>query len=174
MTVVSGNDQSVLISGAQQIEQAPNGIIQAVRTAVRKHGDTSDELIPILNEINRQVGYLPSQALEEVSRLLKISKSQVFSVATFYGMLSTKETGRHVILFCESAPCHVVGGREVWRRLRAEVKLEAGQTSPDKKWTLVAVSCLGVCGVGPVIVIDDEVYGNITPDLIPEILAKYS
>jgi NADH:ubiquinone oxidoreductase subunit E len=151
-----------------------NALLETVRATVKKHGATREELIPILNEINRHVGYLPSAALEEVALLLQVSKSQVFSVATFYQMLSTVETGRHVVLFCDSAPCHVAGGRLVWERLRDELKLEAGQTSPDKKWTLVTVSCLGVCGVGPVMVVDDDMFGNITPDLIPEILARYN
>ncbi len=147
---------------------------QTARESARKHGALREELIPILNEINRKIGYLPSAALEEVAAELQVAKSQVFSVATFYQMLSTVETGRHVILFCESAPCHVSGGREVWRRLRDELKLEPGQTSPDKKWTLVTVSCLGVCGVGPVLVVDDDMYGNVTPEMIPDILARYN
>lgn len=149
-------------------------LLETVRETVKKHGAQREELIPILNEINRHVGYLPSAALEEVALLLQVSKSQVFSVATFYQMLSTVETGRHVVLFCESAPCHVSGGREVWKRLRDELSLEPGQTSPDKKWTLVTVSCLGVCGVGPVMVVDDDMYGNMTPELIPDILARYN
>jgi NADH-quinone oxidoreductase subunit E len=151
-----------------------NTVLETVQTVVKQHGAVREELIPILNDINRQIGYLPSQVLEEVARLLRVSKSQVFSVATFYQMLSTKETGKHVVLFCESAPCHVAGGREVWRRLRDELGLEAGQTSPDKQWSLVTVSCLGVCGVGPVIVVDDDIFGNVTPDMIPDILAHYN
>jgi len=153
--------------------ETSNGVLEAVQDAVNRHGAKHEELIPILNDVNRKVGFLPSQALSEVARLLQVPKSQVFSVATFYQMLSTVETGKHVILFCESAPCHVVGGREVWRRLQEELNLEAGQTSPDKMWTLVTVSCLGVCGVGPVIVVDEDMYGNVTPDMVPEILAKY-
>lgn len=149
-------------------------IAESVQTVVQKHGAVSEELIPILNDVNRQLGYLPSQAIEEVARLLHVPKSQVFSVATFYQMLSTTETGRHIILFCESAPCHVVGGREVWRRLREELALEPGQTSADKRWTLATVSCLGVCGVGPVIVIDEDIYGNVTPDMVPDILSRYN
>jgi NADH:ubiquinone oxidoreductase subunit E len=149
-------------------------VIQTVQTVVAKHGGSRDELIPILNEVNRKVGYLPSAALEEVSRLMQVPKSQVFTVATFYQMLSTKETGRHVVLFCESAPCHVVGGREVIQRLKDELNLQPGETSVDKKWSLVTVSCLGVCGVGPVIVIDDDMYGNVTPSMVPEILARYN
>ena len=153
--------------------ETSNGVLEAVQDAVNRHGAKHEELIPILNDVNRKVGFLPSQALSEVARLLQVPKSQVFSVATFYQMLSTVETGKHVILFCESAPCHVVGGREVWRRLQDELGLEAGQISPDKMWTLVTVSCLGVCGVGPVVVVDEDMYGNVTPDMIPEILAKY-
>jgi NADH:ubiquinone oxidoreductase subunit E len=149
------------------------GILAAVQSAVARRGTHRDELIPILSDINRDLGFLPSQALQEVAQQLGIPKSSVFSVATFYGMLNTKKRGRHVVLFCESAPCHVVGGREVWNRLRSELKLESGQTSPDKKWSLVTVSCLGVCGVGPVIVVDEDIHGNVTTDMIPEILARY-
>ena len=147
--------------------------LSAVQAVVSHRGAHRDELIPILNDVNRELGYLPSAALEEIAHLLQVPRSNVFSVATFYHMLNTEERGRHVVLFCESAPCHVVGGREVWSRLRRELRLEAGQTSPDKRWSLVTVSCLGVCGVGPVVVIDGEIFGNVTPDSLPGILAKY-
>jgi NADH:ubiquinone oxidoreductase subunit E len=147
--------------------------LEAVRAAVKHHGATKDELIPILSEVNRTVGYLPAEALNEISRLMRVPKSQLFSVATFYRMLSTEKLGRHVIQFCESAPCHVVGGRQVWEMLQQTLDLEPGKTSPDGKWTLVTVSCLGVCGVGPVIVVDDDIYGNVTPAQISDILARY-
>ena len=98
----------------------------------------------------------------------------MFSVATFYQMLSTKPRGRHLIQFCESAPCHVVGGREVWTALQGALKLDPGETSADGKWTLRTTSCLGVCAVGPVIVIDEDIYGNITPKQVPEILGRYN
>ncbi len=148
-------------------------VLEAVHKAVEQHGTTRDELIPILSEVNRSLGYLPAQALEEISRMLRVPKSQMFSVATFYQMLSTKAHGRHVIQFCESAPCHVVGGRQVWQALQENLKLNAGETSPDGKWSLVTVSCLGVCAVGPVILVDGDIYGNIEPAQIPDILARY-
>jgi len=88
-------------------------------------------------------------------------------------LIRTEERGRHVILFCESLPCHVVGGREVLQTLKAELQLEPGQTSPDKKWTLLTTSCLGVCNFGPVISIDGNIHGNLTPESLPEILKKY-
>ncbi len=112
-------------------------VLEAVQTAVKRHGASREELIPILNEVNRVVGYLPGEALEEISRLLRVPKSHLFSVASFYHMLSTKPRGRHVIQFCESAPCHVAGGREVWQTLKEELQLEPDQTSPDGKWTFV-------------------------------------
>jgi NADH:ubiquinone oxidoreductase subunit E len=147
--------------------------LEAVRAAVQHHGASKEELIPILSEVNRTIGYLPSEALNEIGRLMHVPTSQLFSVATFYRMLSTEKLGRHVIQFCESAPCHVVGGRQVWEALQRALALQPGQTSLDGKWTLAMVSCLGVCGVGPVVVIDDDMYGNVTPEQVPDILARY-
>jgi NADH-quinone oxidoreductase subunit E len=146
---------------------------QAVGAAIERFGNHRDELIPILNDVNRALGYLPEDALEEISQRLRVPKSQLFSVASFYQMLSTKKRGTHVIQFCESAPCHVVGGQQVWEALQDELKLKAGETSPDGKWTLVAVSCLGVCAVGPVIIIDDDIHGNVEPSQVHDILAHY-
>jgi len=130
-------------------------------------------LIPVLSEVNATLGYLSTDAMAEVSRLLRVPGSRVLSVASFYRMLSTQQLGRHVIRFCESAPCHVMGGRELWQALQEALQLGPGETSADGKWTLLTTSCLGVCGVGPVMVIDDDVYGNVTPGQLPEILGRY-
>ena len=148
-------------------------VIKAVRSAVERYGNTQDELIPILNDVNREVGYLPGEALDEISRLLKVPRSQLFSVASFYHMFSTKPRGRHVIKFCESAPCHVAGGREVWRAVKNYLKIQEEETTPDGKWTLLTTSCLGVCAVGPVMLVDDDIYGNVDPSQVPFILDKY-
>jgi NADH-quinone oxidoreductase subunit E len=148
-------------------------VLSAVQRAIEVFGNKKDELIPILNHINREVGYLPDWALEEVSRIIRVPQSQIFSVASFYEMLSTKPVGKHIIRFCESAPCHVVGGRLVYEALLDELKIQPGETTPDGKWTFLTASCLGVCAVGPVMIIDDDIYGNLTAAQIPSILAKY-
>jgi NADH:ubiquinone oxidoreductase subunit E len=150
-----------------------SSVIVAVKASVDAVGAKREEMIPILNEINRRLGYIPPEALDEVSMLLKAPKSQLYSVASFYRMLSTKPHGRHVIQFCESAPCHVAGGREVWEESQEQVELKIGETSPDGKWTLMTTSCLGVCGVGPVMTIDEDIYGNVQPGQIKSILARY-
>jgi NADH:ubiquinone oxidoreductase subunit E len=148
--------------------------LEAVHAALERYGARRSELIPILMDVNRALGYVPAEAFEEISRVLRVPKSQVFSVATFYEMVATKPRGAHVVQFCESAPCHVAGGRQVWQALRDALQLEPGQTSPDGKWTLITVSCLGVCGVGPVMLVDDDIYGNVTPTQIAEILGRYN
>jgi NADH-quinone oxidoreductase subunit E len=151
-----------------------------IKEAIEKHGATREALIPILSDVNQFYGYIPPEAFVEVKRQIQepadnvyISESQLYSIASFYHMLSTKPVGKHVVKFCESAPCHVMGGREVFLALKGELDLEPGETTPDKKWTFVTTSCLGVCGVGPVLLVDEDVYGNVMPDQIPEILAKY-
>lgn len=148
-------------------------VLRIVQAAVDRHGTTSEALIPVLSEVNEALGYLPAEAMTEIGRRLKKPGSQVFSIASFYRMFSTRPRGKHVIQFCESAPCHVVGGRKIWQAFQEELGLEPGETSADGKWTLLATSCPGICGVGPVVVIDTDVYGNVGPDRVPEILARY-
>ena len=151
-----------------------------VSEAIKKHGAKKDALIPILSEINHTLGYIPAEAFEEVRKQLQgheeqvyVSKGQLYSLASFYDMLSTRPRGRHVIKFCENAPCHVVGGKAVWDSLCETLDLKNGETTSDKKWTLVTTSCLGLCSVGPVMLIDDDLYGNVSADQIDEILARY-
>ena len=162
---------------AQTIERDVPAIVQE---AIERHGAKRDALIPILSEINHVLGYIPSEAFQEVRRQLQspeeqvfVSESQLYGLASFYAMLSTKPRGRHVIKFCENAPCHVVGGKAVWDTLRETLQLKNGETTPDKKWTLVTTSCLGLCSVGPVVLIDDDLYRNVSPDQIDDILERY-
>jgi NADH-quinone oxidoreductase subunit E len=155
-------------------------ITSVVRMAIEKHGATYESLIPILSEVNREIGYIPGEALTKIKELVHlpeantfVSESRLFSLASFYHMLSTKPLGRHVIRFCESAPCHVMGGRELFQAVKDELNLQPGETSSDNRWSLITTSCLGVCGVGPVLLVDEDLYGNVRPEQVSDILAKY-
>jgi len=148
-------------------------VIKTADEAVDLYHAKKEELIPILMKVNQELGYIPKDAMEQISSRLQVPQSQLYSVASFYQMLSTKPRGRHVIQFCESAPCHVVGGRVVYQALQKELGLESGETSEDGKWSLITTSCLGVCAVGPVFIVDNDIYGNVTPAQVPEILARY-
>ena len=147
--------------------------ILGVQRIVERIGATRADLIPVLQAITNEFGFISQTAMEELSTLMNLPTQEIHSVATFYRMLSTQPRGRHVVQFCESAPCHVVGGREVIATLKKVLALEPGQTSPDNKWTLLTTSCLGVCDMGPVILIDTDMYGNVTPEQVKEILSRY-
>ena len=148
-------------------------IQSTVQKIIEEHGAGVDELIPVLLDINSTLGYLPTEALKEVSKTIKLPISRVASVASFYSMLSSVPRGRHVIQFCESAPCHIMGRRLVWQAILDKIRINAGETSQDGRWSLVMTSCLGICGVGPVMVVDDQVYGNLTPQRVSEILDQF-
>jgi NADH:ubiquinone oxidoreductase subunit E len=144
-----------------------------VAEAVASHGNTADALIPVQADLNRRLGYLSPETIGAVARALRAPRSKVHAVATFYSLLSTQPHGRHVVVFCESAPCHVVGGRQVWQALQTTLGLEPGATSADGRWTLLTTSCIGTCGVGPVVVVDEDVHGNVTPEQLPALLERY-
>lgn len=152
-----------------------------INQAVIENGTGRDAVIPVLSAINTAFGYIPEEAFGKIRRLLNVPEEGVFladshlySVASFYQMFSLKQTGKHVIRFCESAPCHVVGSREVLETIQKQLHIHVGETTPDQEWTLLATSCIGVCSVGPVFLVDDDIYGNVTPERVPEILSRYS
>ena len=151
-----------------------------VEAAVQKHGAQADAFVPILLEINHEYGYIPGNAIRLARKLLHqpeqhvlVSEGQLYGLASFYHMLHTEKTGRHVVQFCESAPCHVQGGRELWKAIQQTLGLKSGETDTDDRFTLKTVSCLGACGVGPVVLVDDDMFGNVTPEQLADIFAKY-
>jgi len=155
-------------------------LTEIVEAAVDKHGTHAEAFIPILLEINHNYGYIPAKAIRLARAKLHqpqehslVSEGRLYGLASFYHMLSTEKNGRHVVQFCESAPCHVQGGREVWKALQQELQLKSGQTDPHGRFTLKTVSCLGICGVGPVMLVDEDFYGNLKPENLTGILARY-
>ena len=153
---------------------------EVVQRAVEHQGAQRASVIPILSEINKTFGYIPVESLGKIRRLINapeeglfLADSHLYATASFYSMFSLTPTGKHVIRFCESAPCHVVGAREVIEAIQDHLGIQAGETTADNQWTLLTTSCIGVCSVGPVFLVDDEIYGNVTPERVPAILAKY-
>jgi NADH-quinone oxidoreductase subunit E len=137
-------------------------------------GEAMDEdVVAQLTEINKRLGYIPRAEIERIAREEKLPPTKIFGAATFYSLFSVQPRGKHIVRFCEDAPCHVAGGRAVLEAIHRELELGPGQTSADGWWTLEMTSCLGVCGVGPVMMIDDDVFGNVTPERVTEILRGY-
>jgi NADH:ubiquinone oxidoreductase subunit E len=153
---------------------------EVIQHSVEHQGGQRASVIPILNEINKTLGYIPVEALGKIRRQINapeeglfLADSQLFATASFYSMFSLEPLGKHVIRFCESAPCHVVGAREVIEAIQNHLNIQVGETTQDHQFTLLTTSCIGLCSVGPVFQVDDDLYGNVTPERIPGILQKY-
>lgn len=130
-------------------------------------------LIPLLQKTQSIFGYLPEPALERIAESLKLPLSQIYGVATFYSQFRLKPQGRHVVKVCQGTACHVRGAARIMERLQKELKVKSGETTEDLRFTVESVACLGACGLAPVMMVDDNAHGRLTPDLIPEILSKY-
>lgn len=144
-----------------------------IEAIVARHGCEATKLLPILQETQRLYGYLPEEAMQRIADALGLPLAKVFGVATFYSLFATAPKGKHIIRVCENAPCHLRGAEEIFAALREELGVEPGETTADGLFTLEHTSCLGVCGVAPVMMIDEVVYGNLTPERVREILANY-
>ena len=130
-------------------------------------------LIPVLQEAQEEYGYLPEEVMKEIALGLNLSLSQVYGVVTFYSQFHQEPRGNNIIRVCMGTACHVRGGGAILDAIKDELGIEAGETTEDLEFTLESVACIGACGLAPVIMINDETHGRLTPDKIPAILAKY-
>ena len=122
-----------------------------------------DELIPILQRVQRALGYLPEGALLEIARLTRLPAARVFGVATFYAQFRLQPVGKYIIKVCRGTACHVSGSDVILEDIRNYLQVTTGATTRDKLFTLETVACFGCCALAPVIVVNDLVYGLMTP-----------
>jgi len=142
---------------------------------LRRYPPKRDSLLYILHDLQdlNPQNYLTSEDVKAVSEYLGISVGEVESVISFYSMFSRKPRGRYVIRFCSSPTCHLLEGPRVLEELKKLLGIEVGQTTGDGLFTLEMTSCLGACGVAPAMMINDEIYGNLTPFKVKEIIESY-
>ena len=138
-----------------------------------RYRDKPGCLIPVLEECQETVGYLPVELQEYISIGLNVPGSTIYGVVTFYSFFSMVPKGRHTIKVCLGTACYVRGTKDIMKRLTGEFKLQVGQTTEDRRFSLEAVRCLGACGLAPVVVVDEDTYGGVQPDKVPDILNKY-
>ncbi|MHB1415444.1 MAG: NADH-quinone oxidoreductase subunit NuoE family protein [Chloroflexota bacterium] len=130
-----------------------------------KHGYERAALIPVLQEIQEEYRYLPQEVLTYIATALDISPASVFGVATFYAQFSLEPKGKYVVRVCDGTACHVKESPGVYEAVRKKVGLSNGRaTTPDGLFTVETVSCLGACGLAPVMVVNDQVHGQVTPE----------
>lgn len=147
----------------------------AVAELVEQHGRGRENLLAILHAL--QDGSpdhsLHRDDLELLSREMELPVSEIISTATFYTLFSLTPRGKHIIRLCESPPCYILGSTNVLEAIEARLAISVGETTPDGLFTLETTSCLGACGVAPVMMIDDEVYGNLTQEKVMAILEEW-
>ena len=144
-----------------------------VQQIIDAHRGQRGMLIPVLQEIQDEVGYIPQQALSLVARGLKTTPAQVQGVVTFYAMFYTSPRGRNVVRVCRGTACHVRGGANILRTAKENLGLEDGQTAADYSFSLETVACMGACALSPVMVVGNDFCGRLNPARVPTILDQY-
>lgn len=130
-------------------------------------------LIPVLEEVQGVLGFLPVSIQEVIAQELGIPRAQVFGVVTFYSFFTMVPRGKHTCRVCLGTACYVRGGRAIAQTLKRTLGINEGETTADRLFSLESVRCLGACGLGPVVVVDEKVYGRIKPGSVSEILSHY-
>ncbi|MCD6452754.1 MAG: NADH-quinone oxidoreductase subunit NuoE [Dehalococcoidales bacterium] len=139
---------------------------------ITQQGRVKEVLLPCLGAIQEVSGYIPQPAISYLQECLDVPSVDIYGVITFYGMLTTKQQGKYVIRLCNSLPCHLNKSENILRVVERKLGIKAGETSPDGKFTLETVACLGLCDKAPAMMINDKSYGNLTEATTQEILAE--
>ena len=146
----------------------------AIDSIIENFGKNEESLIPIMHEIQKKYNYLPEDILLLLSKELNIPVSKIFTVATFYKAFSLVPTGRNRVSVCMGTACHVKNGENILSRVSSDLGLKSEEgTTKDMEFTVSKVRCLGCCSLAPVLRINEDTYGNLTQDKIPEILERY-
>lgn len=146
---------------------------EELKAFIAEHKDVEGPLMPIMQKAQNLFGYLSFETMELIADSLGIPTSDVYGVATFYAQFTLTPTGDYVISVCTGTACYVKGAGDVLDKVKSTLGIEAGQTTSDGKFSIRDTRCLGCCGLAPVMMINDDVYGKVTADAIEGILAKY-
>jgi NADH-quinone oxidoreductase subunit E len=138
------------------------------------YSDEKGMLIQVLLDVQHEYHWLPPEVLTRISERLKIPRSYVIRVGSFYKAMSLTPVGRHLVQVCLGTACHVRGGAKILDNVELTLGIKAGETTKDMKYTLKRVNCLGCCALGPVMVIDSEAHAKVAPGKVKEILNQYN
>lgn len=147
-----------------------NVLVNEVDTLVRKYGSGRENLLPILQDIQRKFGFISDFAMQEIAHRLNIHPVEVYGVVTFYSFLSTEPKGKYIIRLCKTISCELAGKEAIANTLERELGLKFGETSSDRKFTLEYCHCIGMCDQGPAMLINEQVYNKLTPSKVIEII----
>lgn len=146
---------------------------ERVDEIIDKYSGEEGVLIQLLLDMQSEFNWISREAIARISERMRIPKSQIYRIASFYKAMSLKPVGRHIIHVCMGTACQVRGAPKILDRVEENLKLKEGETTPDMRFSLRRVNCLGCCAMGPVIVVNEDYHGKITSAMIEEILEKY-
>lgn len=155
------------------LEEFSQEQFQQVDTIIEKYKGEAGSLIPVLEEVQGVLGHLPNEIQRRIAEGLNLPQSQVFGVVTFYSFFTMVPRGRHIIRLCMGTACYVRGGKRNLDRLTQDLGIEAGDTTPDRRFSLETIRCLGACGLAPVIVVDEDTYKQVKERKVREMLERY-
>ena len=144
-----------------------------IKTLVEQYGRERTSLMPILQAVVHQNNYLSDYDMTEIAKELDISAAQVYGTATFYSFLDTIPRGKYVIRVCKTITCDMHGKKAIIQAIENMLKIKVGETTQDKKFTLLETNCLGWCHKGPSMLINEQVFSDLTPDKAHDIIAEY-
>ena len=144
-----------------------------VEAIINKYGGNHDSVISILQDVQAEYHYLPETALRLVAKHLELPLIQVYGVATFFKAFSLKPRGEHLVRVCVGTACHVRGAQSVLDEVKRQLGIGEGETTEDMMFTLETVNCLGACALGPIMVVDGEYYGEMSPKKAKTIINGY-
>ncbi|MFP3912502.1 MAG: NADH-quinone oxidoreductase subunit NuoE, partial [Desulfobacteraceae bacterium] len=144
-----------------------------VSAIIEAHQNEKWGLIPLLQEVQEAVGYVPPEAIQPIAEALHLFPAQVEGVITFYAGFSLEPKGKYVIRVCRGTACHVKGGRSILRLMKKELGLKENETSPDYRFTLETVACLGACFLAPTMMVNRTYYGKLSPTKVQSVLAQF-
>ncbi len=154
-------------------EASEEELLARLDTVLEEYRGKAGALIPVLQMAQGIFGYLPEVALKRIALGLNKSYSEVAGVVSFYSFFSTTPRGKHLIRVCLGTACYVRGGKRVLDTLKQKLKIDVGQTTSDRLFTLEVARCFGACGLAPALMIDDEVHHRVKPNKMETVLAKY-
>ncbi|HUV31524.1 MAG TPA: NAD(P)H-dependent oxidoreductase subunit E [Acidobacteriota bacterium] len=137
---------------------------------IDRHPRKPDSLIMVLQDIQQEYHYLPCEALEAAAEALKVPLSRVFSVATFYNAFSLHRRGDNIVRLCKGTACHIRGANLIQQQLETQLGIQVGQTTPDYKFTLEVVACVGACAMAPVVIVNGKYHGTMNVNTVKKVL----
>jgi NADP-reducing hydrogenase subunit HndA len=147
--------------------------VQIIREVCNKFENKEGELINVLHGVQERLGYLPAEVQEVIAQELTMSVAKVYGVVTFYSFFTMIPKGIYPVSICMGTACYVRGAEQVLSEFKRQLKVEVGQTTPDGKFSLSCLRCVGACGLAPVVMVGEKVYGRVSPQQVKQIIAEY-